>query len=267
MKWDLRFWKPKNGEIKFLTPYGQIVQKLAKRKSMYCLNYLYHSMFNLRQEGLADFATRINSQKIEINMTGVRAYNESMRELSTKRLKEEGSDLYEQKIGAGNSTPSGEYTNGRTMCVIIAMWIAKRDQKYYTLIESNGVEHADYQFPDLNKYLNNNTIINIKGLNIPDGRDKYYKDYIKVKSTWILPKTTNEIIPYTGKKFIKFYEGVCDDLGIKEENRIMTVKRFEDLVNKAIQIGKDYKKQRLEGQGFIYKDDHPETIVAEIDKI
>jgi hypothetical protein len=215
------------------TKYQKKIKKFAKKKSAYNINYLYTSLFNLREEGLADFNARKNSNNLEIDMRGVKTYNENMVLLSKKRLKKYSQDFYEGTISTGDMTPSGEYTMGRNMCLIVAMAIAKKDKKPYSIIV-NEQTHQGYDFQDLNKYLTMNTRILIKDL------DKK-----------VIDQAMGEIFPRVHYYFVKLYEGSCDELHIEEKNRIMTSRRFYKLVEQAIQTYKDERKQKLLKAGFI----------------
>jgi hypothetical protein len=231
------------GYLVWDTKYNEKIKKVARKKSAYNINYLYTSLFNLRQEGLADFNARKNSDKLEIDMSGVKEYNEKMIILSKTRLKKYSQSLYEDKISTGNMSASGEYTMGRNMCLTIALATAKRMKKAYILIESNGQTHRGYEFPELNKYLNHNTRIYISEL---------HKD--------VIAQTMFDISPTVHYYFVKLYEGACDELNIEDKNRIMTSKKFYALVKQAIQTYKDERKQKLLKSGFI---DTPTEVIIE----
>jgi|GEM_PF-1487625 hypothetical protein len=224
------------GYLSWDTKYNEKMKKVAKKASAYNISYLYTSLFNLRQEGLAEFNSRKNSDKQEIDMKGIRQYNEKMIVLSKTRLKKYSEPLYEEGISTGNMSASGEYFTGRTMCLTIAMAIAKRMKKPYIILE-NGQTHRAYDFPELNKYINNNDRIFIKDL------DKE-----------IITTTVNEISPRVHYYFLKFYEGCCDELGIEEKNRIMTSRRFYALVDQAKRNYKEERKQKLNKGGFLETD-------------
>ena len=51
--------------------------------------------------------------------------NKNLHILSSLRKKSQAEDFYEKKISYGNLTLSGEYANGRNMCLTIALSIAK----------------------------------------------------------------------------------------------------------------------------------------------
>ena len=225
------------------TRYNAKIKKVAKKRSAYNINYLYTSLFNLRQEGLADFNARKNSDKLDIDTQGIRAYNEKMIILSKTRLKKYSQTLYEERISTGDMSASGEYTMGRNMCLIIALCIAKKMKKPYIMIV-NGLEQRGYYFSELNKYLNNNNRIYIKELH-PD----------------VISQAIREISPAVHYYFVRLYEGSCDELGIEEKNRIMTSRRFYALVKQAIQTYKDERKAKLSKSGFINTDD--EVIIDE----
>jgi len=116
----------------FESKHKDKIHLLSRRRSAYCLNFLYSSMFNLREEGFADFLARANTV-IDIKMYGIREYNKNMGILTELSKKLESEAFYVTKIGWENLTPSGEYANGRIMCTIIALYAAKYMKKSYIL--------------------------------------------------------------------------------------------------------------------------------------
>ena len=69
--WDMQFEHNPGGETRSFSYEGKI-KRLARRSFNQSLNFLYLSMFNLREEGLQDFRARVNSDKVEMSMKGIR---------------------------------------------------------------------------------------------------------------------------------------------------------------------------------------------------
>ena len=218
--------------LSFGKRYEKKIKSLARRKSAYCLNYLYSSMFNLREEGLADFFARRNSPQIDINMEGIRDYNKNLQKLAEMTRKKEAEEFYKKRIGWENLTPSCEYTNGRVMCLFIALSVAKnRRSPYYILVGKN--KFYGYEFHDLDRLLSSNKIIYISNLS---------RDAINEAISLIKPR------PHY--YFIKLYESACNNLGISDRNMVMTSRRFYELKKRAIENARIEKKNRLRRHGF-----------------
>ena len=223
-----------NRYVLFEKEYEGKIKILSRRKSAYCLNYLYTSMFNLREEGLQEFRARVDSlqPRLEINMEGVRMYNSNLGKLTELRLKKDAEKFYEKEIGFENQTPSGEYVNGRVMCTIIALFIAKRRKSSYTLVAGHD-KYYWYDFKNLDELLSKNKVIYILGLS---------KYVIEEAIVWIKPR------PHYF--FVQLYEYACDDLGISDENRVMTRRRFYHLTKKAVKNAREETRKRLKRNGF-----------------
>ena len=219
------------GNLLFEKKYERRIKVFSKKKSAYCLNYLYNSRFNLREEGFAEFNTRINSPSIDINMEGVKQYNKNMEDLCELRLKEQAENFYIKRIGWENLTPSGEYSNGKYMCLTIALFVAKMKNKGYTIKANNRIFFGNAE--NLNKILSSSKVVYISDL-----PQDVFQESIK-----LIGQTAQYY-------FLKLYEKACDALGISEQNRIMTSNRFRLLCEKAIETAKRERKERLRRRGF-----------------
>jgi len=221
------------GYLLFNKKYEEKINKLARVKSAYNLNYLYLSMFNLREEGLPDFIARENSSIFDINPQGIRQYNNNLNKLIRLTRKRGAEPFYEREIGFDNLTPSGEYTNGRVMCLFIAMCIAKISKSPYNILVGSE-KFFGYEHSNLNKLLSSNKVIHVSNL-----------------SREVITKAISLIKPVTHYYFIKLYEDYCKKLGISNNNMVMTRRRFYELKKKAITYAKDEKKKRLKNRGFV----------------
>ena len=194
-------------------------------------------MFNLREEGLQDFRARINSDKVDINMKGIRKYNKLLEKLSKKIYKAKAEEFHYYKISTFNLTPSGEYANGRYMCTTIALSTAKRmrDQKSinrFPLIFGKNKDDV-YTLDQLNDAFSRNKLI-----------------YISDMPKEVIEATIKQIEPLPHYYFLRLYEKACDDLGIEDKNRVMTGRRFYKLANEAIEYGKKIRRDKLRSARF-----------------
>lgn len=216
--------------------YENKIKVRARKRSAYCLNYLYNSMFNLREEGLADFYQRKDSPKIDIKMEGIREYNRNMEILTNLRLKKDAERFYQKKVGWDNLTPSGEYTVGRNMCLFIVMYTAKMLKKPYTILVGKDTFYG-YEFENLDNLLSTNKLIYISNLS---------KD--------VIDEAIKLIRPTAHYYFLKLYEQACDGLDISDDNRAMTQRRFYKLTRAAIANTKAQKSERLKESGFAFEE-------------
>lgn len=214
--------------------YETKIRNIVGRKSAYGINYLYNSLFNLREEGLADFIARCESPEMDISGDAIKAYNSNLRKLAFMRYKRDASKFYFDKISHGNLTPTGEYSTGRNMCLIVAMSISKEIKSPFT-IRVNKEKFFGYNFNDFDHYLSKGVTIYVSGI---------HKDIIA--RTIALMRPTNHYY------FLKVYEKACDVMGISDKNRAMTQRRFFRLVQEAKEISKSQNKRLIEKGGFVY---------------
>ncbi|MBU0615057.1 MAG: hypothetical protein KJ601_03110 [Nanoarchaeota archaeon] len=211
--------------------YDKKIRKLSRKRSSYCLNYLYNCMFNLREEGLAEFNSRKGSDSINIDMKGIREFNRNMELLTHLRLKKQAEEFYQYKIGWENLTPSGEYAVGRTMCFTVALAVAKRLKKQYKLT----VDHQHFYGYDhnLDIWMTKGNTLTISEMPVQCMDDA--RELILTKPHYY---------------FLKLYEQSCNVLGISEGNRAMTSRMFYDLTRQAMVNAKKDKIKRLKRRGY-----------------
>lgn len=214
--------------------YEKKIRNIVGRKSAYGINYLYNSLFNLREEGLADFIARIQSPEIEINGDAIRTYNDNLQKLAHIRYKKDASKFYLDVIGYRNQTPIGEYSIGRNMCLVITMAIAKEHNSPF-IIRINRDKFFGFKFDDLDHYLSKGVKIYVSSLH----KDIIAKAIAKIR-------TTNHYY------FLKIYEKACDVIGISDKNRAMTQIRFHRLVKEAKKINRRQNKELIKKGGFVY---------------
>jgi len=195
---------------------------------------LYNSLFNLREEGFADFVARIESPEIEIDGGSIRRYNKNLEKLAFLRYKKDASKFYFEVISYGNMTSDGEYATGRNMCLIIAMALAREYDSPFT-IRVDKEKFFGYKFNSLDHYLSSGLKIYVSGL------DKK-----------IIARSLSDIKHTNHYYFLKLYEKACDVLGISDSNRAMTQGRFYNLVSTSKKISKDANRKLIEHGGFVY---------------
>ena len=150
------------------------------------------------------------------------------------RYKKDASKFYFETIGYGNITPTGEYAVGKNMCLVIAMSTAKENNLPYNLrVNKKRVSNAE--FYNFDHYLS-------KGVTI----------YISDLHKNVIASAIDGIRPTSHYYFINLYEKACDALGISDENRAMTRKRFYKLVTEVKKISKSKYKRLVEKDGFVY---------------
>jgi hypothetical protein len=207
------------GFFEISNKYIKQIRKITRERKIFTINYIYTSMENLRAEGYADFNARMNGPIQDINMDGVKIYNANLEKLGMYRSNYRAGLYYDKEIGFENLTPSSEYSNGRYMCLTIALYVAVLRKKSFQItvnnntISSQDIDNNNY---NLNDIMSNNKIINIVNL-----------DREVLKETLSIISTTNN------DNFIKLYEQACNLLKIKDNNRVMTLKRYGQLIEKV----------------------------------
>ncbi len=219
--------------LKWGNQYEGKIRKLYTKHSAYFLNCLYTSLFNLREEGLADFIARKDSPIIDLNMSGVKIYNANLIKLSLLTRRVDSESFYFNELSTGNLTSSSEYVVGRNMCLTIAMALSKKAGKSFNVVISNQKFSSDKI--NLNDMLSKNKLIYIADI------DKN-----------IFNGTIEKVRPLAHYLFVHEYEIACKELCIKEENMIMTKRRFYTVITDSIKRLKKEKTLRLTSKGYKY---------------
>ena len=208
------------GFLNLENKYLRKIKFIAKEKDRYALNYLYTSLANLRTEGLADFNARSNSDYQEINNEGIHAYHENLKTLCAMQSKWKMTRFYVKTIGWENLTPSGEYSNGRVMCVTIALWLATLSKKEYFIrigdvtITLQDILQKKYR---MNKLFSKQQIIRVSL-----SKEAFADAYTAISAV-------------QSDKFIAYYEDACNYFRITEKDRVMTREQYAALV-KTIEV-------------------------------
>lgn len=214
--------------------YQGKIKKIVGRISAYSINYLYNSLFNLREEGLAEFVGRTNSSKINIDFKGLEEYNSNLEKLKCFKFKKDAEPFYYSNISHGNLGPGGEYAIGRNMCMTIAMALTKENKIPYNIIVDKKT-YFGYSYINLNEWISKEKKITIVDLK---------KEMIDL--------AIEKIKPVYHYYFVSLYEKACDILEIKEENRFITKRRFYKLIFEAKKEYNKRERKKLEKKGFTY---------------
>jgi hypothetical protein len=212
--------------------YKKKIALVTKRKYAACVNYMYRTMFDLREEGFPDFMGKLESDRLSIDPKGFKEYNAQLVRLANLTNMDYASKVYREHIGYGNQTSSGEYACGRMMCTVIAMSIAKAKNKQYR-IKVDTLESSGSHFPELDRYLADNKTVYVRGID-----------------SSIIDEAVRMIRPTAHYYFIKLYETACRNLGISEKNMVMTARRFYNLVTSADTASILERKKELRSKGF-----------------
>lgn len=211
--------------------YEEKFKRMNARYSAANFLYLYTSLFMLREEGLPELSGRRHSPVLDIDMDGVREYNRNMERLAGITSRWRAKKFYEEQIGYMNLTPSGEYANGRMMCVTIAIALAKHLKK--ELIVKSGDREYWGESIDYGALLRERGKLTV--IRMPNDLVEFAIQYIG---------------PYNHYYFLGLYERACEQLGIGERLRIMTKRRFFSLKRTALARAEKVQRQRLAREGY-----------------
>jgi len=226
----------------FNRTYEQKIKRLYLKHSAYFLNCLYTSLFNLREEGLADFYARKNSSRSDMDMSGIREYNANLVKLSLLTRRKDSEEFYDKNISSGNLTPSSEYVAGRNMCVTIAMALSKKMNKQFNII------------------INGDKISSSNIKRFDDIFKRYDKTYISDIEPEVIDAAIAKIRPLSHYYFIQEYENACKELGIDEKEMIMTRRRFYNIIASSVERIRKEKTARLQSAGFEYNEEDVKQI-------
>ncbi|MFH1511454.1 MAG: hypothetical protein ABIF10_07215 [Candidatus Woesearchaeota archaeon] len=211
------------------------MKAMAKKYGAYSLSLLYQALFNLRDEGIVDLNTRVYSDRLEIDMDAGQKFRKNLEELAGMRLMKDGKSFYEQKIGWGNATRSGELGVGRQMGIFIALALAKEQNLPYQ-VEITGKKSFPKSYHE----------------ELDDWLGKYRKLFIY----GLPPKAIQQAIAMGERTFhydyVRLYEKACDTLEIRK-NRLITSNFLIDLKMFAIENAAAERKKMLNAKGFVAK--------------
>jgi hypothetical protein len=214
--------------------YKTKIMRKVGRRHPYGINFIYNSMFNLREEGIAYFSERANTSEMLFSKSDIIRYNSNLRKVAFGRYKKNMKDFYFKEVGELNNNNWGESIIGRNMCLFVAMALAKAKRIPFVMTIRKQ-RSSEFQFDNLDSLLSKGEIIGISGI----------REDIINEAKSMISKTTHYY-------FLKLYEKSCDILGISEENRAMTCRRFFSLVQETKTFYQNHDKKTLEGAGYLY---------------
>ncbi|HII17384.1 TPA: hypothetical protein HA361_05720 [Candidatus Woesearchaeota archaeon] len=238
--------------------YEAKIVKMIGKTSAYSIVCLYNMLFNLREEGLAEFLARAASPEFNISGKAAQEFNLNLLELTKKITKKEATGFYVQRIGYRNLRLAGEYAIGRNMCLTIALAavgffsefgnapLAGRNAGRINLYFTVRCGKERWQ-TSTGEHPNKDPRKSINGL-LEEGKEFYLYGI----PAGLVTKAIEIIRPTNHYVFVRLYEMACDALHIAEENRMMTRKRFYRLVQVAKMKYEMQRKKDLEKGGFAY---------------
>jgi hypothetical protein len=221
--------------FRFERRYKKRIGKIIGEDSGYPLEFIYAVLFELRYEGLADFAARAGSPKFEIHNDWIIRFKKNLKKLAAIKNMNKASDFFDEKLSTG--TPTGSYYCGMVMCLIINAALAKKAGKPPFLQKRNGAsEHIN---------------------NIDSLMKKEKSFYILNSGTEFFEKARSEIEKTKFDTFLKLYNDSCDELGISQKSRIMWWQLFRDIRKKAVETYRKGELSEIKKRGYI-----PEKLAA-----
>lgn len=217
---------------KFVFNKEPLKKKYIGYSSVPSLPFIFESIFNLRIEGIADFNARRDFSRLNIDLNGIKQYNKNLLELTLRTKLNDIEELYNQKIGYGNLTPSGEYSNGRMMCLFIALAVAREKKaKYGIEVGKKKVYLYDANWGEL---LSANNVLFVTDLPLP-----------------IIEVALAKIQETNPDTFIDLYEQACQVLGITNgSHKIMTRERMLSYKNLAVENYLKVRSAARKKEGF-----------------
>ncbi len=189
------------------------ISPIMRRMHNFSLFYLYLTFENLRVEGVHEFADKRDMQRIDVNMDLVRKFRVLVEELITKKKLKDAEEFFENNLGS--MSHQGIYYVGRLSAQTIAFAVAKREgfanQVY--LVLPNG------QKADLSQ--------------LNAAMSTLERFYISQLPAPVFNKAFSIMSPLRYREFIQMYEWACNELGISNENRVVTWAWFDDIKKRA----------------------------------
>lgn len=195
----------------------------------YRITYVFLTVHQLLNEGIADFVTISNRPTIDIHMEWIFKFKRDLDALTTMVGKNKVHKFWEDNLAYGVYA-GGAYYCGKIMCFTIELAFAKRMKKppFFIALENGKV----YDLGEINKVMSKNKVFYVEN---PDYAvfKRAYEEITKYK--------------YDYRKFIALYEWACRELDIRERNMVMWYGFFDYLKKKATKFYEIFsEKQRAE---------------------
>ena len=196
----------------------------------YRLTYIYQTILNLIFEGTADFVTIANRPIIDIHMDWIRKFEKDLDLLTTMAGKKQVDDFWINNLSHGVFA-GGSYYCGKIMCFIIELMFVKAMEENATLkkdllqkgtykpVVIRLADQRELALKDLDNIMSNSDLIYVT--NPPEEIHRMAYNEIKACGSDF-------------RKFLALYEKACNALGLSRKNMIITQKKLDELVNKAL---------------------------------
>lgn len=197
----------------------------------YRITYVFLTMHQLLNEGIADFAMIANRPKMDIHMDWIYKFRKDLDSLTTMVGKNKVHKFWVENL-AYDTMMGGAYYCGKIMCFTIELAFAKRMNKQPLIYLQNGEE-----FP-------------LDAIDNVMSKQKVF--YVGSPEYVIFKRAYDEITKYKYdyRKFMALYEWACKELDIRKRNMIMWYGFFDDLKKKATKFYEKYSKSK---RAEIYK--------------
>jgi len=183
-------------------------------------------MYELLEEGIADFATIANRPRMDIRMDAILQFREDLSTLVTIVGKRKAEDFYEKNLSHGILT-KGSYYCGKIMCFAIELAIAKKRGK--PLLAYVGKE--EYPLEDIDRFMGKYRSFEIENPPLEVFKEAYQ----------MIALTRNKY-----RNFLRLYESACEELGITEKNMVISYATYNDIKKKATKFYEKYAKEERE---------------------
>ncbi len=246
-------------------------ERIVELNENHSIYYLYLTFENLRVEGFAEFREKFQSISVPFYIEPIRNFRSRIQAL-IKITDEEGAEaFYEENFGAA-AYAKNTYYLGRIMCYTIGLAIFKKftgetrklengnreyflkkdrikgdKSKGYSVFVPTGTVKITFPILDLNNAMNLAPIVYASQLP-PD----------------VLEATYNQINGLKYRQFIREYEKACNELGISDNNRIVTYAFFDQMKKEATNWYEKRREAQLAAKGHaVTRSNQPRDIDEE----
>ena len=219
----------------FMVDFYKFEDEVSKRLKIkvqkvpnYRITYVFLTVHQLMNEGIADFVTITNRPKIDIHMEWIYKFRRDLDALTTMIGKNKIHKFWVENLAYGVFA-GGAYYCGKIMCFTIALAFAKKMNKQPLIYLENNEE---YPLEAINEIMRKHDTFHVGNINNVVFK-RAYQEITKYK--------------YNYKKFIALYEWACKELGIRKRNMVIWYGFFDDLKKKATKFYERFSKnQRAE---------------------
>jgi hypothetical protein len=189
----------------------------------YRVSYLFTTMYELLDEGVAEFVASQNRPRIKINRESIFQFRKDLETLITINGRKKTWEFYEENLSYGDLT-KGAYYCGRIMCFTIELAIAKIRNKPVLAY----VGKQEFPFGDMNAFMSKYDVFEI-GSPEPSVFKEAYEAISKTKNKY--------------REYINLYEWACKELGIRESNMVISYATYDEIKKKATKFYERYTQE------------------------